>query len=109
MSPRGLHLEHIATTPSERIANVLRAHASEDSDTADSVRWMGRNLQHARAALAELDDAHCYEAKPGLMCSTECAAECACMCGREEETPFDWQVMEFCALGAVGFGARYAR
>ena len=54
MSPRGLHLEHIATTPSERIANVLRAHASEDSDTADSVRWLGRNLQRARAALAEL-------------------------------------------------------
>ena len=42
-------------------------------------------------------------------CSTACASECTVSCGQGKETPYDWQIMEVCALGETFGGQKYQR
>ncbi len=48
-----------------------------------------------------------YDACGETHCSTQCALECSCMCDREQETPWEWQVMERCAGGSLAYGKKY--
>lgn len=53
MTP-ALHLDSIAHSVEERIGNLQRALATDDSTAADTARWALRNLVIAREALTEL-------------------------------------------------------